>query len=60
MRGYISISKDKQNDYLNCFFDAYWKDDLDLSSNENILKLLSDLNIDGGFGSIASSNFKII
>ena len=31
MRGYISVSKDKQNDYLNCFFDAYWKDNYDLS-----------------------------
>ena len=32
MRGYISVSKDKQNDYLNCFFDAYWKDNYDLSN----------------------------
>jgi 2-hydroxychromene-2-carboxylate isomerase len=31
---------------LNCFFDAYWKDNLDLSSIENISKLLSKLNID--------------
>jgi len=46
MRGYISISKNKQNDYLNCFFDAYWKEDQDLSKIENISKLLSKLNID--------------
>ena len=60
MRGYISISKDKQNDYLNCFFDAYWKDNLDLSSNENISKLLSDLNIDSGkfFKSIKEQSIK--
>ena len=46
MRGYISVSKDKQNDYLNCFFDAYWKDNHDLSNVENISKLIRELNID--------------
>ena len=46
MRGYISVSKDKQNDYLNCFFDAYWKDNYDLSNVENMSKLIRDLNID--------------
>ena len=46
MRGYISINKNKQNDFLNYFFDAYWKDDQDLSNIENISKLLSDLKID--------------
>ena len=38
MRGYISVSKDKQNDYLNYFFDAYWKNNNDLSNVENISK----------------------
>ena len=46
MRGYICVEKNKQNDYLNCFFDAYWKDNQDLSNIENISKLLSKLNID--------------
>ena len=49
MRGYISVSQDKQKDYLNCFFDAYWKYDYDLSSLENISKLLEDLKIDKNF-----------
>ncbi|MDC2971328.1 DsbA family protein [Candidatus Pelagibacter sp.] len=49
MRGYISVSQDKQNDYLNCFFDAYWKYDYDLSNYENISKLLEDLKIDNNF-----------
>ena len=44
MRGYISVSKDKQNDYLNCFFDAYWKNNHDLSKIENMSKLISELN----------------
>ena len=46
MRGYISVSKDKQNDYLNCFFDAYWKDNQDLSNIKNVSKLLSKLKVD--------------
>ena len=49
MRGYISVSQDKQKNYLNCFFDAYWKNDCDLSSLENISKLLEDLKIDNKF-----------
>ena len=43
---YISVSKDKQKDYLNYFFDAYWKDNYDLSNVENMSKLIRDLNID--------------
>ena len=46
MRGYLSIKEDKQDDYLNSFFDAYWRDNQDLSNIENISKLLSKLNID--------------
>ena len=46
MRGYLCIKEDKRNDYLNFFFDAYWKYNQDLSNIENISKLLSDLKID--------------
>ena len=46
MRGYLCINKDARNKYLNCFFDAYWKNDQDLSNSENINKLLSSLKID--------------
>ena len=45
MRGYLIVKEEKQKEYLDCFFDAYWKDDKDLSSIENISKLLSKLNI---------------
>ena len=60
MRGYISVGKNKQNDYLNCFFDAYWKDDQDLSNIENISKLLNKLNIDNDqfFKSIKEQSIK--
>jgi len=46
MRGYLCVSENKQNEYLNTFFDAYWKDNQDLSKIENINKLLSNIKID--------------
>ena len=46
MRGYVSVNEDKQNEYLNIFFDAYWKDDLDLSEPKNFNELLKYLKID--------------
>ena len=45
MRGYLCISKNKQNEYLNNFFDAYWQNDQDLTKIENIEKLLINLKI---------------
>ena len=34
MRGYISLNETQKDDYLNTFFDAYWKGNLDLSSEK--------------------------
>ena len=39
MRGYLFINDKLKNLYLNEIFDAYWKDNLDIS-NEEILKSL--------------------
>jgi 2-hydroxychromene-2-carboxylate isomerase len=46
MRGYLSVEESQKEDYLNIFFDAYWKDNLDLSSDKEISKLLESLKID--------------
>ena len=46
MRGYISLNETQKDDYLNTFFDAYWKDNLDLSSEKEFSKLLGSLKID--------------
>ena len=46
MRGYLSINDSKKEDYLNIFFNAYWRDNLDLSSEKEISKLLESLKID--------------
>ena len=46
MRGYLYLPEGQKNNYLNTFFEAYWKDNSDLSNDEQILKLLNTLNID--------------
>jgi len=46
MRGYLAINDDQKEDYLNIFFNAYWKDNLDLSIEKEFSKLLNVLNIE--------------
>ena len=46
MRGYLSVEDSQKEDYLNIFFNAYWRDNLDLSSEKELSKLLENLKID--------------
>ena len=46
MRGYLFVEENKKKEYLKTFFNAYWQDDIDLTSLENITKILDNLNID--------------
>ena len=46
MRGYLGVDINKKEQYLNSFFEAYWKEDIDLSNEENIKILLKKLKID--------------
>jgi 2-hydroxychromene-2-carboxylate isomerase len=46
MRGYLSVEDGQKEDYLNIFFNAYWRDNLDLSSEKEFSKLLENLKID--------------
>ena len=46
MRGYISLNETQKDDYLNTFFDAYWKGNLDISSEKEFSELLGSLEID--------------
>ncbi|MDB3995753.1 2-hydroxychromene-2-carboxylate isomerase [Candidatus Pelagibacter sp.] len=46
MRGYLSVENSQKEDYLNIFFNAYWRDNLDLSSEKELSKLLENLKID--------------
>jgi 2-hydroxychromene-2-carboxylate isomerase len=46
MRGYLSVEDSQKEDYLNIFFNAYWRDNLDLSAEKEFSKLLENLKID--------------
>jgi 2-hydroxychromene-2-carboxylate isomerase len=60
MRGYLCVEEDKKKDYLNSFFEAYWKGDVDLSVKDNIKSILKKLTIneDQFFNSINNQNIK--
>ena len=45
MRGFLFIEDNKKELYLNTLFDAYWRDNLDLSSENEIIKILNILDI---------------
>ena len=46
MRGYLSINDNQKEKYLDVFFNAYWRDNLDLYSEQEFSKLLDTLEID--------------
>ena len=46
MRGYFSISSSNQAKYIETLFDAYWRDDLDISKEEILIPLLEQCRID--------------
>jgi len=46
MRGYLSVGDNQKKNYLDIFFNAYWRDNLDLSSEQEFSKLLVTLGID--------------
>tara|TARA_A100001015_G_scaffold81576_1_gene90400 strand:+ start:116 stop:694 length:579 start_codon:yes stop_codon:yes gene_type:complete len=60
MRGYLCVGVSKKEEYLNSFFEAYWKEDLDLSNEENIKILLKKLKINENnfFNSINNQDIK--
>ncbi len=60
MRGYLCVEVGKKEEYLNSFFDAYWKEDLDLSKEENIKQLLKKIKINENdfFNSINNQDIK--
>ena len=45
MRGFIFIDENKKNKFFDVRFDAYWKNNTDISKNENIRKILADCEI---------------
>ena len=45
MRGYLFVEKEIKETYLDLFFDAYWRDNLNLSKEIETTKILNILNI---------------
>jgi 2-hydroxychromene-2-carboxylate isomerase len=45
MRGYLFIDDENKDLYLNVMFDAYWKDNLDISNEETLKYLLEKCKI---------------
>ena len=60
MRGYLFINEDLKELYLNIIFNAYWKDNLDISNDEilkNILKK-NKINLDSFYIGIKDHKIK--
>jgi 2-hydroxychromene-2-carboxylate isomerase len=46
MRGYLFIDEENKEQYIDVFFEAYWKYNQDLSLQSNFNKIIKKLNID--------------
>ena len=46
MRGYLFIDEENKEQYIDVFFEAYWKYNQDLSLQSNFNKIIEKLNID--------------
>ena len=46
MRGYLFINADVRKLYLNTMFEAYWKDNLDITNESVLITLLKKCKID--------------
>ena len=46
MRGYFSVNSSNKDQYIKTMFNAYWRDDLDISKEEILILLLEQCKID--------------
>ncbi len=46
MRGYLVINNDLKDRFFDLCFDAYWKDDVDISDEKNVVEILKLIKID--------------
>ena len=45
MRGFLIVDDNKKSTFIDLCFDAYWRDNLDISTEKNIEKILTDCEI---------------
>ena len=45
MRGCLILKGEQLNKYIKLIFDAYWKDDIDISNNDILSNLLAKIDI---------------
>ena len=60
MRGYLFLENNKKDLYLDIIFDGYWKDNLNISKEEILIKLLKkcDIDVNNFFEGIKDSKIK--
>jgi len=60
MRGYLLVDNQLKEEFVDKFFDAYWKKNKDLSIKENFNEVLNDLKInsDNYFNDIQNEKIK--
>jgi len=60
MRGYLLVDNQLKEEFLDKFFDAYWKNNKDLDIKENFNEVLKDLKInsDNYFNNIQNEKIK--
>ena len=46
MRGYLAITDEYKENYFDTCFDAYWRDNIDISLEENLIEILNKCKID--------------
>ena len=46
MRGYLSITDEYKENYFDTCFNAYWRDNIDISLEENLIEILNKCKID--------------
>ena len=59
MRGYLFVNTDIKDLYLDKIFDAYWKDNLDISDEEILIALIKKCKIDPSTFLVGIKNLNI-
>ena len=59
MRGYLFVNENKKDKFFDVCFDAYWKNNLDISNNENINHILSECELERNDFEVGTKDQKI-